>query len=169
SHTSPRYCINGGAISAPTVTNVDVPYEDLIDLLGKRLSLEECVDRITFMGAGPEGVQDGTMTFDIFANRPDLYSVEGIARALHVQGGPPAGGPLHAVRPGRGHGPAGHPREARKGAGVRPPGRLATGLPDHHGCEGERVEFPTRHQRSPDPAHTRHAKRVHRCHGDGPR
>src|SRR5438094_598981 len=82
SHTGPRYCINGGAISAPTVTNVDVPYEDLIDLLGKRLSLEECVDRITFMGAGPEGVQDGTMTFDIFPNRPDLYSVEGIARGL---------------------------------------------------------------------------------------
>src|SRR5438093_6875988 len=82
SHTGPRYCINGGVISAPTVTNVDVPYEDLIDLLGKRLSLEECVDRITFMGAGPEGVQDGTMTFDIFPNRPDLYSVEGIARGL---------------------------------------------------------------------------------------
>src|SRR5438034_3609388 len=34
------------------------------------------------MGAGPEGVQDGTMTFDIFPNRPDLYSVEGIARGL---------------------------------------------------------------------------------------
>src|SRR5438876_11103707 len=82
SHTGPRYCINGGVISAPTVTNVDVPYEDLTDLLGKRLSLEECVDRITFMGAGPEGGQDGTMTSDIFPNRPDLYSVEGIARGL---------------------------------------------------------------------------------------
>ena len=64
------------------MTNVDVPYQDLTDLLGKRLSLEECVDRITFMGAGPEGVQDGVMTFDIFPNRPDLYSVEGIARSL---------------------------------------------------------------------------------------
>src|SRR5438094_9490813 len=82
SHTGPRYCINGGVISAPTVTNVDVPYEDLIDLLAKRLSLEECVDRITFMGAGPEGVEDGTMTFDIFPNRPVLYSVEGIAGGL---------------------------------------------------------------------------------------
>src|SRR3989304_2169364 len=64
------------------MTNVDVPYDDLIELLGKTLSLEECVDRITFMGAGPEGVQDGVMTFDIFPNRPDLYSVEGIARGL---------------------------------------------------------------------------------------
>src|SRR5436309_4008830 len=34
------------------------------------------------MGAGPEGVQDHVMTFDIFPNRPDLYSVEGIARGL---------------------------------------------------------------------------------------
>jgi phenylalanyl-tRNA synthetase beta chain len=64
------------------LTNVDVPYEDLIDLLGKRISLEEAVDRITFLGSGPEGVQGDVMTFDIFPNRPDLYSVEGIARAL---------------------------------------------------------------------------------------
>src|SRR5436309_2380016 len=97
SHTGPRYCINGGVISAPTVTNVDVPYEDLIDLLGKRLSLEECVDRITFMGAGPEGVQDGTMTFDIFPNRPDLYSVEGIARGLRGFLGLELGLPRYSV------------------------------------------------------------------------
>ena len=61
---------------------MDVVHEDLLDLLGKRLSLEECVDRITFMGAGPEGVQGNVMTFDVFPNRPDLYSVEGIARGL---------------------------------------------------------------------------------------
>jgi len=79
------------------VTNVDVPYEDLIDLLGKRLSLEECVDRITFMGAGPEGVQDGTMTFDIFPNRPDLYSVEGIARGLRGFLGLELGLPRYSV------------------------------------------------------------------------
>ena len=79
------------------MTNVDVPYEDLIDLLGKRLSLEECVDRITFMGAGPEGVQDGTMTFDIFPNRPDLYSVEGIARGLRGFLGLELGLPRYSV------------------------------------------------------------------------
>src|SRR5438128_11796654 len=66
----------------PSLTNVDVHHDDLVDLLGQRLSLEECVDRITFMGAGPEGVQGDVMTFDIFPNRPDLYSVEGIARGL---------------------------------------------------------------------------------------
>ncbi len=90
-------------------------------------------------------------------------------RALHVQGGPPAGGPLYAVRLGRGHGPTGHPREARKGAGVRAPRRVAARLPDHHGCEGPGFELPSDHQRSPDPAHARHPKRVHRCHRDRPR
>jgi phenylalanyl-tRNA synthetase beta chain len=64
------------------LTNVDVPYEDLIDLLGKRIPLDEAVNRITYMGSGPEGVQDDVMTFDVFPNRPDLYSVEGIARGL---------------------------------------------------------------------------------------
>ncbi len=64
------------------MTNVDVPYEDLIDLLGKRLTLDEAVNRITYLGSGPEGVAGDVMTFDVFPNRPDLYSVEGIARGL---------------------------------------------------------------------------------------
>ena len=81
------------------MTNVDVPYDDLIELLGKTLSLEECVDRITFMGAGPEGVQDGVMTFDIFPSRPDLYSVEGIARGLRGYLGLEIGLPAYEVRP----------------------------------------------------------------------
>ncbi|MGI0149368.1 MAG: phenylalanine--tRNA ligase subunit beta, partial [Thermoplasmata archaeon] len=76
-----------------------MPYDDLIELLGKRLSLEECVDRITFMGAGPEGVLDGVMTFDIFPNRPDLYSVEGIARGLRGYLGLELGLPSYDVRP----------------------------------------------------------------------
>lgn len=61
---------------------MDVPYEDLIDLLGKRLTLDEAVNRITYLGSGPEGVAGDVMTFDVFPNRPDLYSVEGIARGL---------------------------------------------------------------------------------------
>ena len=59
-----------------------MPYEDLVNLLGKRITLEEAVDRIVFMGSGPERVEGDVMTFDIFPNRPDLYSVEGIARGL---------------------------------------------------------------------------------------
>ncbi len=74
-----------------------MPYDDLIDLLGKRISLEEAVDRITFLGSGPEGVHDGVMTFDIFPNRPDLYSVEGIARGLRGYLGLETGLPIYPV------------------------------------------------------------------------
>ena len=64
------------------MTHVDVRHDDLVQLVGKSMSSEEFVDRITFMGAGPEGVQGDVMTFDVFPNRPDLYSIEGIARGL---------------------------------------------------------------------------------------
>lgn len=81
------------------MTNVDVRYQDLTELLGKQMSLEECVDRITFMGAGPEGVEGDVMTFDIFPNRPDLYSVEGIARGLRGYLGLEVGLPSYRVEP----------------------------------------------------------------------
>ena len=76
-----------------------MPYEDLIDLLGKRLTLDEAVNRITYLGSGPEGVAGDVMTFDIFPNRPDLYSVEGIARGLRGYLGLEVGLPRYEVSP----------------------------------------------------------------------
>ena len=81
------------------MTNVDIHRDDLADLVGKSLSIEEFVDRITFMGAGPEGVQGDVMTFDVFPNRPDLYSVEGIARGLRGFLGLEVGLPVYHVEP----------------------------------------------------------------------
>ncbi|TLZ88360.1 MAG: phenylalanine--tRNA ligase subunit beta, partial [Methanobacteriota archaeon] len=81
------------------MTNVDIHRDDLADLVGKSLSIEEFVDRITFMGAGPEGVQGDVMTFDVFPNRPDLYSVEGIARGLRGFLGLEVGLPVYRVEP----------------------------------------------------------------------
>jgi len=81
------------------LTNVDIHRDDLADLVGKSLSIEEFVDRITFMGAGPEGVQGDVMTFDVFPNRPDLYSVEGIARGLRGFLGLEVGLPVYRVEP----------------------------------------------------------------------
>src|SRR5256884_1794817 len=95
----PRDFINSEMPCEPSLTNVDVHHDDLVDLLGQRLSLEECVDRITFMGAGPESVQGDVMTFDIFPNRPDLYSVEGIARGLRGFLGLEVGLPSYRVEP----------------------------------------------------------------------
>ena len=74
-------------------------YEDLVDLVGRALPVDEFVDRITMMGSGPEGVRDGILTFDVFPNRPDMYSVEGIARGLRGYLGLETGLPSFSVRP----------------------------------------------------------------------
>lgn len=78
---------------------MDVPYEDLVDLLGKRITLDEAVNRIVYLGSGPEGVAGDVMTFDVFPNRPDLYSVEGIARALRGYLGLEVGLPRYDLAP----------------------------------------------------------------------
>src|SRR2546428_14047180 len=64
SFSVPGNCINRENTSEPSLTNVDIRHDDLVDLVGKSLSIEEFVDRITFMGAGPEGVQGDVMMFD---------------------------------------------------------------------------------------------------------
>ncbi len=61
---------------------VTFDYRDLLSLLGKEVPLDELEDTIPMMGVGHEGVEGETMRMDIFPDRPDMYSVEGIARAL---------------------------------------------------------------------------------------
>lgn len=81
------------------MTNVEVRYGDLVALLGKQVGVEELVDRITMMGSGSEGVQGDVLTFDVFPNRPDMYSVEGIARGLRGYLGLETGLPSYTVAP----------------------------------------------------------------------
>ena len=61
---------------------VSVSYRDLISLLGRDIPQTELVGRIPMMGGTVESVGGDAMVLEFFANRPDLYSVEGIARAL---------------------------------------------------------------------------------------
>jgi len=82
------------------MTNVSVQYDELIELVGKHLSREEFVDRITMMGSGHEATEGDVITFDVFPNRPDMYSVEGIARALRGFLGIETGPPTFRVKPG---------------------------------------------------------------------
>src|SRR5437867_7346606 len=70
------------AVRSARMTNVSIRYDELVELVGKPLSIEEFVDRITMMGSGHEATEGDVITFDIFPNRPDMYSVEGIARSL---------------------------------------------------------------------------------------
>ncbi len=77
---------------------VSLDYEDLVSLLRKKVPLERLEGTIPMMGAGHEGVEDGVIRMDIFPNRPDMYSVEGVARALRGFLGMEEGLPAYEMR-----------------------------------------------------------------------
>ncbi|MEK6838293.1 MAG: phenylalanine--tRNA ligase subunit beta, partial [Candidatus Thermoplasmatota archaeon] len=81
------------------MTNVSIRVPDLTHLLGVQLSVEELIDRITMMGSGHEATDGDVITFDIFPSRPDMYSVEGIARALRGFLGLEVGLPRFPAKP----------------------------------------------------------------------
>lgn len=61
---------------------ISIEYDDLIDLLGKKIEMEKLIEVIPMMGADIERVDYTQMDIEFFPDRPDLYSVEGVARAL---------------------------------------------------------------------------------------
>jgi phenylalanyl-tRNA synthetase beta chain len=63
---------------------INFSFKDLQQLVGRDLDFETVVDRVPMMGADVHSVEKGNdeMAFEFFPDRPDLYSVEGVARAL---------------------------------------------------------------------------------------
>ncbi|TET90523.1 MAG: phenylalanine--tRNA ligase subunit beta, partial [Methanomassiliicoccales archaeon] len=61
---------------------ITLDYDDLISLIGQDVPMDELLERIPMLGASLEGVEGNEMSVEFFPNRPDLYSVEGVARAL---------------------------------------------------------------------------------------
>jgi phenylalanyl-tRNA synthetase beta chain len=61
---------------------ISIEYDDLIDLLGKKVPMEELVEIIPMMGADIGRIDYTQMDIEFFPDRPDMYSVEGVARAL---------------------------------------------------------------------------------------
>lgn len=61
------------------VINMDI--EDLSRLCGEGFSLEEFASEIPMIGATVEKMERGEISVEFFPNRPDLFSVEGVARA----------------------------------------------------------------------------------------
>ncbi len=57
-------------------------YHDFTKLVGKKYSLEELEDIMPMMGMEWEGVSGDEISVEVFPNRPDLLSVEGLARAF---------------------------------------------------------------------------------------
>ena len=60
---------------------IEVNLEDLRELLGKQVTTEELMDRLPMMGTSWEGETEEGFNLEVFPNRPDLLSIEGLARA----------------------------------------------------------------------------------------
>ena len=67
---------------------IDVNLEDFRQLLGRRVTLDELKDRLPMMGTSWEGHRDDrketteeVFSLEVFPNRPDLLSIEGLVRA----------------------------------------------------------------------------------------
>ncbi|MDH5791531.1 MAG: phenylalanine--tRNA ligase subunit beta [Candidatus Bathyarchaeota archaeon] len=60
---------------------IDVNLEDLRELLEKDVTIEELRDRLPMMGTGWEGETAEGFQLEVFPNRPDMLSIEGLARA----------------------------------------------------------------------------------------
>ncbi|MDR0309500.1 MAG: phenylalanine--tRNA ligase subunit beta, partial [Candidatus Methanoplasma sp.] len=65
---------------------INFRYSDLCNLLGKEVPQETLVERIPLIGADMHQTGGGAdeMSVEFFPDRPDLFSVEGLARALRA-------------------------------------------------------------------------------------
>lgn len=61
------------------VVNLDI--EDLARLVGDDFDLESFKEEIPMIGATVEKVEEGEISMEFFPDRPDLFSIEGVARA----------------------------------------------------------------------------------------
>jgi phenylalanyl-tRNA synthetase beta chain len=60
---------------------IEVNIEDLRGLLGRDVTIEELSDRMPMLGIEWEGNTKDSLQLQIFPNRPDMLSIEGLARA----------------------------------------------------------------------------------------
>jgi phenylalanyl-tRNA synthetase beta chain len=59
---------------------ITLPYDDLEQLTGT--DKDTIIERVPMIGADIERIEDESIDIEFFPDRPDLYSVEGVARAL---------------------------------------------------------------------------------------
>jgi phenylalanyl-tRNA synthetase beta chain len=59
---------------------ITIYYDDIEELSG--LGKETVIKRIPMMGCDIERIEDDHVDIEFFPNRPDLYSPEGVARAI---------------------------------------------------------------------------------------
>ncbi len=61
---------------------ITMSYRDLVGLIGQDISQDELLEILPMMGSDIDSVDGDIMNIEFFPNRPDLYSVEGVARAV---------------------------------------------------------------------------------------
>ena len=62
---------------------ISASYTDLISLIGKKVSREEVTEALLRLGAELKDIDEKEeAAIDVLANRPDMFSIEGIARAV---------------------------------------------------------------------------------------
>ncbi len=61
-----------------------VGYDDLVHLIGRSIPRDELIARVPMMGGAYDGEKEGQLLFEFFPNRPDLLTVEGLARACRA-------------------------------------------------------------------------------------
>lgn len=60
---------------------IDVNIEDFQEVLGRKIQLEELQENLPMMGTSWEGELEDGFRIDVFPNRPDLLSLEGLVKA----------------------------------------------------------------------------------------
>ena len=60
---------------------INVNLSDLQEVLGRKVTIEELQERLPMMGTSWEGPHEEGFALEVFPNRPDLMSTEGLARA----------------------------------------------------------------------------------------
>ncbi|MEM4233304.1 MAG: phenylalanine--tRNA ligase subunit beta, partial [Thermoplasmata archaeon] len=65
---------------------INFSYSDLCELVGEEIPKDVIRDRLPMLGADLRCMDESSdeMSFEFFPSRPDLYSVEGVARALRA-------------------------------------------------------------------------------------
>jgi len=78
---------------------ITINLEDFRELLGRKVTMEELQERLPMMGSGWEGATEEGFNLEVFPNRPDLLSLEGLVRAYSSFTGERPGPRRYRVKP----------------------------------------------------------------------